>query len=74
VLHRSWDDFAELLIPFASEHGCALSDASTVLVEVGERVLVGQTIALVGSTGHSSGPHVHWGRKRRARSPNAHVD
>lgn len=27
VLYRSWDDLAELLIPFAREHGCALPDA-----------------------------------------------
>jgi murein DD-endopeptidase MepM/ murein hydrolase activator NlpD len=34
--------------------------ASAVLVEIGERVLVGQIVARVGSTGRSSGPHVHW--------------
>ena len=26
VLYRSWDDLADLLIPFAREHGCTLSD------------------------------------------------
>lgn len=36
---------------------------SAVLVEVGERVLAGQVIARVGSTGHSTGPHVHWEAK-----------
>lgn len=27
VLYTSWDDLADLLIPFAREHGCTLSDA-----------------------------------------------
>ena len=34
--------------------------ASAVHVEVGERVSAGQRIASVGTTGNSSGPHVHW--------------
>lgn len=43
---------------------------SALLVEVGERVLAGQPIARVGSTGHSTGPHVHW----EARTNGALVD
>jgi murein DD-endopeptidase MepM/ murein hydrolase activator NlpD len=33
---------------------------SATTVELGERVLVGQRIASVGSSGVSTGPHVHW--------------
>ncbi len=43
---------------------------STLLVSPGQRVRQGQTIALVGSTGNSTGPHIHFEIRRNGVSLN----
>ena len=49
------------------DHGNGLNSAflhcSQLLVDEGERVKQGQVIGKIGSTGRSTGPHLHWGMK-----------
>ncbi|MBL0769322.1 M23 family metallopeptidase [Sphingopyxis sp. DHUNG17] len=51
------------------DHGMGLNSAflhcDTLDVAVGERVVQGQRLGTVGSTGRATGPHLHWGIKWR---------
>ena len=51
------------------DHGNGLSSAflhcSQLLVKEGERVAQGQVIGRIGSSGRTTGPHLHWGMKWR---------
>lgn len=51
-----------LMVTLSHDNGTATlyAHASRVLVKVDQRVRRGQTIALVGNTGNSTGPHLHF--------------
>ena len=62
VIHAGWlGGYGNLVV---LDHGnglaTAYAHASTILVAVGQQVSQGETISLVGSTGNSSGPHLHF--------------
>ena len=62
IVHAGWNGGYGLLVVI--DHGGGLATAyahnSSVLVGVGQAVEQGETVALSGSTGHSTGPHVHY--------------
>lgn len=62
VIHSGWlGGYGNLVV---IDHGnglaTAYAHASSILVGVGQQVAQGETVSLVGSTGHSSGPHLHF--------------
>ena len=62
VIASSWNDSYGYYILI--DHGKGISTryahCSKLLVDVGEKVYQGQKIALMGSTGNSTGPHLHF--------------
>jgi murein DD-endopeptidase MepM/ murein hydrolase activator NlpD len=67
VTKIGWQDDGEGGIRVCLQHAGGLETcyyhASAVLVSVGARVARGQAIALVGMSGLTNGPHVHWEAK-----------
>ncbi len=62
VIYAGWlGGYGNLVV---IDHGNGLSTAyahaSSILVGVGQTVAQGQTVSLVGSTGHATGPHLHF--------------
>jgi murein DD-endopeptidase MepM/ murein hydrolase activator NlpD len=62
VIHTGWlGGYGNLVVV---DHGnglaTAYAHASAILVAVGQQVSQGETVSLVGSTGNSSGPHLHF--------------
>ncbi len=62
VIHAGWlGGYGNLVVV---DHGnglaTAYAHASAILVGVGQQVAQGETVSLVGSTGNSSGPHLHF--------------
>lgn len=67
VTKTGWMDDGEGGIRVCVRHAGGLETcyyhASTILVTVGQRVARGEAIALVGMSGRTHGPHVHWEAK-----------
>ncbi len=62
VIRVEWDQGYGLIVVIHHGYGLVTRYAHTsqALVEEGQRVVRGQKIALVGATGRTTGPHLHW--------------
>ncbi|MBE0477851.1 peptidoglycan DD-metalloendopeptidase family protein [Candidatus Aerophobetes bacterium] len=62
VVFAGWRDFYGLVVEIKNKYGYSTLYAhlSKVLVKKGERVEKGQIVGRVGSTGRSTGPHLHF--------------
>ncbi len=63
VVAATYDPAAGYFVKLSHGNGVYTTycHASKLMVEVGERVKQGQTVILVGTTGVSTGPHLHFG-------------
>ncbi|PJF39815.1 MAG: hypothetical protein CUN55_13535 [Phototrophicales bacterium] len=62
VTYAGWSSigYGYLVVIQSGAYSTYYAHLSEILVEVGQSVTFGQVIALSGSTGNSSGPHVHY--------------
>lgn len=57
-----------VLLDHPEQYQSLYGHASRLLVQIGDTVLAGQVIALAGSTGRSTGPHLHFEIRRGSRA------
>jgi len=72
IIHAGWlGGYGNLVVV---DHGdglaTAYAHASAILVGVGQQVSQGDTVSLVGSTGNSTGPHLHFEVRDHGRAIN----
>lgn len=62
VVHSGWEQGygQSVVVDHGQGRQTRYAHCSRLLVAAGARVKTGQTIARIGSTGHSSGPHLHF--------------